>query len=195
MRSTTGRFFSAISLVVMTKPSSGPTAFDWPYSRFWPRSRSPPSPGRIQTAPRTRSRRSRPSAGPDRSRRHRPNLLRPGSCCREYPSRSVSLRTGTRPPTVPEFFSTLMSSQLSSVTPLRPMTYFGEPPTPISPVTLVEPGDSAMARSRRGRRGNVERAGQQRSARVGVADEFDAVIPSFFSSSPSVTIGARWPTF
>ncbi len=44
-------------------------------------------------------------------------------------------------------FLPLMSFQLSSFTPLRPMTYFGEAPTPIRPITLVEPCDSAIARS------------------------------------------------
>ena len=53
----------------------------------------------------------------------------------------------TAEPGAMAIFLPLMSSQLSSFTPLRPITYFGEPPTPIKPITLVEPCDSAIARS------------------------------------------------
>ena len=157
MRSTTARFFSAMSLVVMMFPnsSSGPTALDpEPYSRFLlRRSRSPPSPGSDSngshvTMPRV-----------DLALLQR--LIEVGAAALDVDGLESSLygmpfstsvaanwNQTAEPGAMAIFLPLIPSSQLSSFTPLRPMTYFGELPTPISPpMTLVEPCDSAIARS------------------------------------------------
>ena len=44
-------------------------------------------------------------------------------------------------------FLPFRSSHVSSFTPVRPMTYFGDEPTPMMPTTFVAPLESEMARS------------------------------------------------